>query len=414
MSTHTDRTPQHPDHGFSLMEVLVVVVVLGILATIVVFAVRNSAADAEAAAYAADARTLETAQEAYAATSGSYGDEDELVAAGHLRQPSDLHDIVLDGGGFRVVRADGGSGSAGGPGESAGGAGESEDATGESAGPGGGNGVSDATTTMEPATTTTVPVTTTMVTTTTAPATTTTAPSTTTLPAATSTAPSTTAAPAAGTSPAATPSGTVVCALTVTQAWGSGANAALTITNATDRALSSWVVRIDDDGYRMSFWDAKANQGHGTLNVSNRKHNGTVPATTTTTVSGVGIRGDGLRVGDTFPCDVVTPKPDLDDLECELDVTGTWKGGGRVRLLVENDGDVDVWSWTVEIETDDVNLSDWSGADVVDRDDDTITLSSQQWTAFIGAGDTQRSVTAQAAGELGKKTDFDCEVVRAD
>jgi len=403
------RTSPDTDRGFSLLEILVVVTILGVLAAVVVFSVRGGADDAEAAAVAADARTLETAEAAFAISAGRYADEDELVAAGHLRQPSDLHDIVIDGDTYRLVQVGGGT--------TPGGAERSDEVAsggdGGSAGSGDGGPVSETTLPETTLPETTLPETT--LPETTLPETTlpeTTLPETT-LPESTlpeTTLPETTVPPT--TLPA--PSGRVTCAFTITQAWGAGGNGELTIENATDKKVTAWAVTIETRGDKLSLWNAdKVSSDRGSITAKNVRWNGTIVSGSSSTPTGGSVQGKKIEVGQSYPCEIVTPEPDLDDLDCDLDVTQTWPGGGNVRLTVENDGKVDVSSWTVEIEAEDVRFTSWSGVDVVTQDEDHLTLSSQDWTSFIGAGDEQRSVTAQASGKLGKKQSFDCEVVDA-
>jgi prepilin-type N-terminal cleavage/methylation domain-containing protein len=58
--------------GFTLVELLIVIVILGILAGIVVFAVGNLGTSAKTNACNTEKQTLNTALEAYKATTGSY------------------------------------------------------------------------------------------------------------------------------------------------------------------------------------------------------------------------------------------------------------------------------------------------------------------------------------------------------
>jgi type II secretion system protein G len=58
--------------GFTLVELLVVIVILGILAAVVVFAVSGSTDTAKTNACAAEKSAVETAVEAYQASTGSY------------------------------------------------------------------------------------------------------------------------------------------------------------------------------------------------------------------------------------------------------------------------------------------------------------------------------------------------------
>jgi prepilin-type N-terminal cleavage/methylation domain-containing protein len=66
------REERGDEGGFTLIELLIVIVILGILAAIVVFAVQNLTGQSSTAACQAEYKTLETAQEAYKAQTGSY------------------------------------------------------------------------------------------------------------------------------------------------------------------------------------------------------------------------------------------------------------------------------------------------------------------------------------------------------
>ena len=89
--------------GFTLLELLVVKVIMGVVsggAIVGVTAVRRSAQDA---ACTADADALETAEQASFATTGSYLDEQGLVDAGYLREPSDHFDVTATQLGYELV-----------------------------------------------------------------------------------------------------------------------------------------------------------------------------------------------------------------------------------------------------------------------------------------------------------------------
>ena len=93
--------------GFTLVEVLIVIVIIGVVASIAVFAVREIRDRGEGVSCATDREVLETAVEAYVATTRSTtipasgtGDnryERELVAVGYLSQASAYHNIDASG-----------------------------------------------------------------------------------------------------------------------------------------------------------------------------------------------------------------------------------------------------------------------------------------------------------------------------
>ncbi len=93
---------EEPDNGFTLIELLIVIVILGVLAGVVVFAVGGITDQGTASAESADERTLETAEETHRALYGTYTDEPGLVAAGLLRDESDLFDITLAGSDYTL------------------------------------------------------------------------------------------------------------------------------------------------------------------------------------------------------------------------------------------------------------------------------------------------------------------------
>ena len=61
-----------PRVGFTLIELLIVIVVLGILAAIVVFSLTGVTGQSKAAACTSDAKTVETAVDAYQATTAAF------------------------------------------------------------------------------------------------------------------------------------------------------------------------------------------------------------------------------------------------------------------------------------------------------------------------------------------------------
>lgn len=77
------------EEGFSLVELLIVIVVLGVLSGIVVFGVGTFKEDAVAACKGADAKSLEVAQKAYEAKTGTANaDAATLKTAKYLNSTS--------------------------------------------------------------------------------------------------------------------------------------------------------------------------------------------------------------------------------------------------------------------------------------------------------------------------------------
>ena len=72
MIDHIELTGTEQDKGFTLVELLIVIVILGILATVTVFAVTGITNKGKTSACQADAKTIQTAEEAYAANTGVY------------------------------------------------------------------------------------------------------------------------------------------------------------------------------------------------------------------------------------------------------------------------------------------------------------------------------------------------------
>ena len=91
----TSTAARRHDRGFTLVELLIVIVILGVLATITVFAVRGITNQGETSACASDTKSVETAEEANMAQTGSYATEAELVANGLLRGQSSNIDITV-------------------------------------------------------------------------------------------------------------------------------------------------------------------------------------------------------------------------------------------------------------------------------------------------------------------------------
>jgi prepilin-type N-terminal cleavage/methylation domain-containing protein len=88
--------------GFTLIELLIVIVILGILAAIVVLAIGGLKDSSKSAACDAEAKTIETAQDAYFASTGNatdYASGDELFNAGLLKSNPSEHFNVTGGAG---------------------------------------------------------------------------------------------------------------------------------------------------------------------------------------------------------------------------------------------------------------------------------------------------------------------------
>ncbi|MEV6446666.1 prepilin-type N-terminal cleavage/methylation domain-containing protein [Amycolatopsis sp. NPDC051716] len=91
------RAARANQDGFTLIELLIVVVILGVLAGVVVFAVQAFNGDGKAAACNADWKSVETANEALYAKTGSYAaDPAALKTAGYLKdEPSTTNGYTI-------------------------------------------------------------------------------------------------------------------------------------------------------------------------------------------------------------------------------------------------------------------------------------------------------------------------------
>jgi prepilin-type N-terminal cleavage/methylation domain-containing protein len=100
MEDHIEIETTH-DKGFSLVELLIVIVILGILATVTVFAVTGLTNKGKTSACKSDLHVLQTAEEAFNAnnaSTGVYGDQAQLKAAGLIRDVSPNFTITVGPG----------------------------------------------------------------------------------------------------------------------------------------------------------------------------------------------------------------------------------------------------------------------------------------------------------------------------
>jgi len=96
MENHIEVEEKKQDKGFTLVELLIVIVILGILATVTVFAVTGITNKGKTSACQSDAKTIQTAEEAYSANTGSYtAVQADLVNAGLMHAPSTKYVVAL-------------------------------------------------------------------------------------------------------------------------------------------------------------------------------------------------------------------------------------------------------------------------------------------------------------------------------
>ena len=108
MENHIEVAETKQDKGFTLVELLIVIVILGILATVTVFAVTGITNKGKTSACQSDAKTIQTAEEAYSANTGSYTeDQAVLVSAGLLHAPSSKVQVKVTLGVPASLGADG-------------------------------------------------------------------------------------------------------------------------------------------------------------------------------------------------------------------------------------------------------------------------------------------------------------------
>ena len=82
------------ERGFTLIELLVVIIILGVLAAVVVFAVRGVGDKGKSNAVTIDERTIRTAEEAYCAKFGQYGNGADLIREGFLSELPEYHNVA--------------------------------------------------------------------------------------------------------------------------------------------------------------------------------------------------------------------------------------------------------------------------------------------------------------------------------
>lgn len=101
MENHIEIEETQQDKGFTLVELLIVIVILGILATVTVFAVTGITNKGKTSACNSDKKTLETAEEAYQANTGSdyTTNQADLVNAGFMHEATANFTITVTGSG---------------------------------------------------------------------------------------------------------------------------------------------------------------------------------------------------------------------------------------------------------------------------------------------------------------------------
>jgi general secretion pathway protein G len=92
------------EEGFTLIELLIVVIILAILAAIVVFAVGTFAKTSRQNACKTDFRSVQTAQEAYKASSNPSVYADSIDGTGNKLVPTYLKEDV-NGNGYSIATA---------------------------------------------------------------------------------------------------------------------------------------------------------------------------------------------------------------------------------------------------------------------------------------------------------------------
>lgn len=102
-TTTSTSTQHHGQSGFTLLELLVVIAILGVLSGGAVVAISSVRDTAQSTTCDSDAAVIETAEEAAATLGNGYLDEQGLVDAGYLREPSTLHDVTLLGSTYELV-----------------------------------------------------------------------------------------------------------------------------------------------------------------------------------------------------------------------------------------------------------------------------------------------------------------------
>jgi hypothetical protein len=221
-----------------------------------------------------------------------------------------------------------------------------------------------------------------------------------------------TTAPTTSTQP---PASGVTCALVVTNGWGSGGNADLTITNNTNVAVSTWTVRITRNGYGISLWNA-ADQSNGSsthTTATNLGWNGGVAAGSSSVPTGATISGTGITTGLSFPCSMVSNTVSAANVSCSFVLTQAWGNGGNGNLSITNGNGRSLSSWAVRITHNGQAISLWS-ADGQASSQNHFTARNQSHNASVGAGSTSVVTGGSVTGSgLSGGQSFPCVVTAA-
>lgn len=196
--------------------------------------------------------------------------------------------------------------------------------------------------------------------------------------------------------------------------WDGGQQVEIVVTNISSESIYNWALKTDINGSINGIWNASIYEQAGTEYIlKNDGHNYEIKPNQNVHF-GFQIAGEYFENPEDFI--LVSKRTTVDSLaDVTLIINDEWENGVKGEIVINNMADYPLEAWMLNVNTN-FDITDYWGANLLERNENTYSFCSELWTNPIGAGES-KSIGFTATIESNNKAqiyDYSISIVKID